>query len=104
MISRVTENGEQGASATWICAPSPRSWYVATSRRESSRMVSASWTTDWGGRPPSSCPRLIEPRVRCARTPRRRATATWRSEERRVGKEGRARGSLDHEENILAGG
>lgn len=24
---RVTENGEHGARAIWICAPSPRSWY-----------------------------------------------------------------------------
>ncbi len=26
MISGVTEKGEQGARATWICAPAPRSW------------------------------------------------------------------------------
>ena len=79
MISGVTEKGEQGASATWTKAPSPGSWKASIARSLSARMVSASWTTDAGGRPPSSTERFMEPRVRVTRTPRSRAAAAWMS-------------------------
>ncbi len=44
-------------------ARAPRSWWASTSRTDSARIVSSSCTTESGGRPPSFCDRLIEPRV-----------------------------------------
>jgi hypothetical protein len=73
---RVTENGEHGASAMRICAPGAGSWNSFSTRSLSRRIVSSSWTTSSGGRPPSFFERFIEPRVTVIRRPTSRAAST----------------------------
>ena len=73
---RVTENGEQGASAMRISAPGLGSWNSFSTRSLSARIVSSSCTTSSGGRPPSFFDRFIEPRVTVMRRPSRRASST----------------------------
>ena len=71
----MTENGEHGASATRTIAPGAGSWCRPTSRSESARISSSSWTTQSGGSPPSFSDRLIEPRVGWKRSPTSPAAA-----------------------------
>lgn len=61
--SRVTENGEHGASTTRSMEWRALSWYCWIRRRLSRRMASSSSTTASGGRPPLLRPRLMEPRA-----------------------------------------
>ena len=69
-ISRpVTENGEQGATATCTRAPGPSSWNAAWSRSVSASTASSSSTSSSGGSPPSDTPRSIDPREATRRTP-----------------------------------
>ncbi len=65
----VTENGEQGATTMRVIAPGEGSWWASITRRVSARIVSASSTTESGGRPPSDSPRLIDPREAWRRSP-----------------------------------
>ena len=76
MRSVVTENGEHGAERD------PAPWRrehgrgdEPPARSHSARIVSSSCTTSSGGRPPSFCDRLIEPRVGWKRMPRSAAAA-----------------------------
>ena len=71
-----TLNGEHGASAIRVIASGERSWCASTSRCDSARISSSSWTTESGGSPPSFTDSDIEPRVGWNRMPRSRAAAT----------------------------
>jgi hypothetical protein len=70
-----TLNGEHGASATRSIDAGAGSWNAATSRSESASTASSSWTTESGGRPPSFCETVIDPRVGWNRRPTSRAAA-----------------------------
>ena len=75
--SFVTENGEQGATAS--CTIPSASWSPA-SRSVSARMSSIDSTSESGGRPPCDSPRSIEPREATIRTPISPAACTSASQ------------------------
>ena len=72
----VTENGEQGATATRTMESKAGSWNRVIADSVASRIASRSSTTESGGSPPRLVPRSIEPRVGWKRTPTAAAAAT----------------------------
>ena len=73
--SGVTEKGEHGASAMRTMAPGAGSWKRSMAASLAARIASRSSTTSSGGRPPSDCPRSMDPRHGWKRTPRPRAAS-----------------------------
>ena len=61
--SVVTENGEQGAMATFVIENFDLSWYLFTSLSQSLSMKSSFCTTESGGSPPLERPLDMEPLV-----------------------------------------
>ena len=72
MSCRVTENGEQGATA--ICSRSPSC--EAATRSVSARISSIVSTIESGASPPWDAPMSIEPREATKRSPSSRAACT----------------------------
>ena len=85
MSSRLTEKGEQGASAICSMEPEAGSWYRATSRSMSARMSASRSTTESGGRPPALWPTLMAPRVAVKRMPASRAPSMLSSRRQPLG-------------------
>ncbi len=67
--SRLTENGEHGATTTRCIACRAGSCQRSTTRSVSARIASSRSTTRSGGRPPCDSPTLIEPRAAWKRMP-----------------------------------
>lgn len=68
-----TENGEHGATATWVIASKEASWCSRTVASVAARAPSRVSTAKSGGRPPSFSLRSMEPRASVKRTPISRA-------------------------------
>ena len=75
MSSRVTENGEHGATPIRTIEPGDGSWCRSIASCVAIKIASRSSTTWSGGSPPSRWPRSIDPRVGWNRTPTRPAAA-----------------------------
>jgi hypothetical protein len=72
----VTENGEQGATATRSIEPGAGSWYRSTAAAVAASAASVSSTSSSGGSPPEDAPRSIEPRHGWNRSPTAAAAST----------------------------